>query len=522
MQSGREQPSACLWYRGSRFRGSRGVTGPRASGPVSDLAERLAAALAPVYDLREFLGRGGFGEVYAAWDHQLKREVAVKTLRQDLTSQADIVQRFRHEAEAAARLRHPCILPVYAVGEHDGLVWFTMPRVHGESLRDWLQREPQPALGEVRRILADVAGALQAAHEAGVVHRDGDTGLTGTGIAVGSPDYMSPEQAAGERVDHRADIYSLGVVGFEMVSGQLPFGEGTVATVLLRHATEAAPSLLDLRPACPSPLATAIARCLEKVPAARWGSMAELREALVHRGQVPPASERQTGAGPRRDHGTVLRLAGYVGAVVVAVVADLTWRSSWLLTPFALAGLALGVALETGRLASLGIAWRDALRGRHPSSRTRGSVPTPVATARFGAWAPVVGRVLADRVAVRGMVARLPAAERRRIHDLLPLLDQMVAESVSAAEQLADLEQWSGHGADREAVLTQRRAHSARLDDAARAVAALRRAVRGADADGIGRVREDVTRLTGSFLRRSPAAVGDQHGEAEEARDRAE
>jgi len=127
----------------------------------------------------------------------------------------------------------------------------------------------------------------------------------------------------------------------------------------------------------------------------------------------------------------------------------------------------------------------------------------------------VIGRVLADRVAVRGMVARLPAAERRRIQDLLPLLDQMVAEAVSAAEQLADLEQWSGHGADRATLLTLRRDHSARLDAAARAVSALRRAVRGADAEGIGQVRDDVARLTGSLLRRDAPATRDKHREPE-------
>jgi len=521
------------------------VSDARASGSVPDVDGRLAAVLAPAYELRELLGRGGFGEVYAAWDTQLKREVAVKTLRSDLAMQSDIVQRFRREAEAAARLRHPCILPVFGVGERDGLVWFTMPRVHGESLGDWLRRDPQPPLGEVRRILADVAGALQAAHEAGVVHRDvkpdnillegderrvlvtdfgiakaldaGDTALTGTGIAVGSPDYMSPEQAAGDPVDHRADVYSLGIVGFEMVSGQLPFGEGTVATVLLRHATEAAPSLLDLRPACPSPLAAAISRCLEKVPAARWGSMAELREALLDRQREPPVADPGVLAISGWDRNLILRGAVYVAAAAAAIAIDRVGNSPWLLSPLVLSAIALALALEVGRLATRGQGWREVFRRGPSAVRTRGAVPTPAAAMRFGAWAPVVTRVLADRVVVRGMVARLPAAERRRIQDLLPLLDRLVAEAVSAAEQLADLEQWSGHGADRETYVRLRREHSARLDDAARAVSALRRAVRGADAEGIGRVRDDVARLTGNALARDPATVGDEHREREEA-----
>jgi hypothetical protein len=524
------------------------MTGSTPQPPWSDLSSRLAAALAPGYEVRELLGRGGFGEVYAAWDTTLKREVAIKTLRPELAGQENVVQRFRREAEAAARLRHPCILPVFAVGERDGLVWFTMPRVHGESLRDWLRREPQPPIGEVRRILADVAGALHAAHEAGVVHRDvkpdnillegderrvlvtdfgiakavdaGDSGLTGTGIAIGSPDYMSPEQAAGEPLDHRADVYSLGVVGYEMVAGQLPFGEGTVATVLLRHAREAAPSLLDLRPACPSTLATAIARCLEKIPAARWGSMAELREALLAT-RRESAPEGVAAAPSSVDRGLVARGIIYVLAIGVAVTVDLVAPTPWLVSPAVLGGVAMAVALEVGRMRSFGTDWRRAAMGV-PAAHARTSSPTPAATARFAAWAPVVSRVLADRVVVRGMVARLPAAERRRIQDLLPLLDHLTAEAVSAAEQLADLEQWSGHGGDRDELARRRREQSARLDDTVRAVAQLRRAVRGADAEGIGRIRDDVGRLTGRPLRADAAAVHDQHREGEKARDRAE
>jgi serine/threonine-protein kinase len=519
------------------------MTGSAAQAPGPGLGGRLAAALAPSYELRELLGRGGFGEVYAAWDTHLKREVAIKTLRPELAFQEDVVRRFRREAEAAARLHHPCILPVFAVGEQDGLVWFTMPRVHGESLRDWLRREPQPPIGEVRRILADVAGALHVAHEAGVVHRDikpdnillegderrvlvtdfgiakaldaGDSAITATGMAIGSPDYMSPEQAAGEPLDHRADVYSLGVVGYEMIAGQLPFGEGTVATVLLRHAREAAPSLLDLRPACPASISTVIARCLEKIPTARWGSMAELREALLtaRRDSGPESSQA---ASPSVDRGLVARGAAYALSIAAGVTLDVTRTLPWLLSPMVAGAVALAVALEVGRLRTLGRDWRVAF-GRAPSTPPRPSSPTPAATARFSAWAPVVSRVLADRVVVRGMVARLPAAERRGIQDLLPLLDRLTAEAVAAAEQLADLDQWSGHGADREDLARRRREESARLDDAVRAVARLRRAVRGADAEGIGRIRDDVGRLTGGLLRPDAATAHDQHGEAKEA-----
>lgn len=525
------------------------MTDARGADPGSAFERRLAAALAPAYELRELLGRGGFGEVYAAWDATLKREVAIKTLRPELASQEDVVRRFRREAEAAARLRHPCILPVYAVGEADGLVWFSMPRVHGESLRDWLRREPEPPIGEVRRILADVAGALQVAHEAGVVHRDikpdnillegddrrvlvtdfgiakaldaGDTGLTATGMAIGSPDYMSPEQAAGEPLDHRADVYSLGVVGFEMVAGHLPFGSGTVATVLLRHATEAPPSLLDIRPACPTHLASIVSRCLAKEPPARWPSMAALREALEH---ARPEPAVQTGAVDTEggiDWALAARTAAYGVFGVGAVVVDLGGWISWNVTPLAAGGVLLALALEMGRLRVRGVRWRNAFSGSGPGHGARASVPTPAATVRFGAWASVVGRALADRIAVRGMVARLPAAERRGIQDLLPAVDRLAAEVVAAAERLASLDRDGGSGVDREERAARRRELSGQLDRAARAMEALRRAVRGADAEGVERLRADVGRLTGGALMHA-APHGDQRRDGQERRNHAE
>ena len=519
------------------------MTGTPLPSQPPDFAGRLAAALAPDYELRELLGRGGFGEVYAAWDARLKREVAIKTLRPDLASQEDIVRRFRREAEAAARLRHQSILPVFAVGERDGIVWFSMPRVHGESLRDWLHRDPQPAIGEVRRILVEVAAALHAAHEAGVVHRDikpdnillegddrrvlvtdfgiakaldaGDTGLTLPGLAMGSPDYMSPEQAAGEPLDHRADIYSLGVLGFEMVAGQLPFGTGTVAAVLLRHATEAPPSLLDVRPACPSHLAAVVSRCLAKEPAARWPTMAALREALVQSPATAAVGPTEAESGAGLNWAFAARGAGYLLLGTASLLVDLSGWLDWTTTPLVAGMLVLAVALELGTLRARGVGWRDALHRRGVRSTPHASLPTPAATARFGGWATVVGRVLADRVAVRGMVARLPASERKGIQDLLPILDGLVAEAVDAAEQLATLDREFATGKSREDRVVRRRELSARIDRSAGAVSNLRRAVRSADAEGVARLRDDVNRLTGGALVH-PAPRGHQRRDGQE------
>jgi len=210
--------------------------------------QRLAVALGDSCELGAMIGRGGFAEVYAARDTRLDREIAVKTLREDLGASAALVERFKREARAMAQLRHPNVIPIYSVGEGEGLAYFIMPLVRGETLRAHLDRRRRLPISEVRRILLEVADALEHAHKAGMVHRDikpdnimlegeehralvMDLGiakiaeqeaadLTGTGMIIGTPQYMSPEQASGERnVDPRTDLYSLGAVTFEMLTG---------------------------------------------------------------------------------------------------------------------------------------------------------------------------------------------------------------------------------------------------------------------------------------------------------------
>src|SRR5205809_746194 len=294
------------------------------------LTARLIQALGKSFTLEGEIGRGGMGVVYHARDERLKREVAVKVLPPELAFREEIRLRFLREAETAARLSHPHIVPIHSVGEGpDGLVYFVMAYVDGESVAAKLKRRGSLPAEESRRIMQETADALGAAHALGIIHRDvkpdnillegsrgrvvvtdfgiakalssttGPATLTATGVAIGTPHYMSPEQAAGDReIDGRSDIYSLGVVAYQMLTGELPFHAPTVPGILMKHITERAPLITDRRPDLPEDLAACVMRCLEKDPEDRWPTADALRRALESRGAtmykprgaVPPAA----------------------------------------------------------------------------------------------------------------------------------------------------------------------------------------------------------------------------------------
>src|SRR3990167_8719857 len=223
------------------------------------LAARLKEALGSDYTIEGEIGRGGMGVVFRARDERLHRRVAIKVLPPELAFQKEIRERFTREAQTSARLSHPHIVPIHDVGDGNGLVYFIMGLVEGESLGARLKRRGRLPPEEARRIMRETADALSAAHAVSVIHRDikpdnilleGTRGrvmvtdfgiakalssssgatLTGAGIAIGTPQFMSPEQAAGERtLDGRSDLYSLGVVTYQMLAGDLPFNEPTVA-----------------------------------------------------------------------------------------------------------------------------------------------------------------------------------------------------------------------------------------------------------------------------------------------------
>jgi serine/threonine-protein kinase len=293
------------------------------------LAARVAEALGTAYTLEGEIGRGGMGVVYRARDEQLKRRVAIKVLPPELAFQQDIRERFKREAQTAGQLLHPHIVPIYSVGEAKGIVFFVMGYVDGESVAGRVKRKGPLPPEEARRIMKESADALSAAHAVSVVHRDikpdnilleGTRGrvmvtdfgiakalsqgsgatLTGAGVAIGTPAFMSPEQAAGEKeIDGRSDLYSLGIVTYQMLAGELPFNAPTVAGILMKQITEPAPDIRRARPVVPEDLALAVARCLEKDPENRWPTADALRRALESRtvtGYRPTGTSWRAGA----------------------------------------------------------------------------------------------------------------------------------------------------------------------------------------------------------------------------------
>ncbi|HEY7614116.1 MAG TPA: protein kinase [Gemmatimonadales bacterium] len=281
--------------------------------PDQPLATRLAGALGDAYTIEGEVGRGGMGVVYRARDERLQRRVAIKVLPPELAFQTDIRERFTREAQTAAKLSHPHIVPIHTVGEGQGLVYFVMGYVDGESVASRIRRRGKLPVEEVRRIMAESADALGAAHALSIIHRDikpdnillegargrvmvtdfgiakalsGSSGatLTGAGVAIGTPAFMSPEQAAGEReIDGRSDLYSLGIVTYQMLTGELPFSAPTVAGILMKQITEPAPDVRSRRPDVPEDMALAVSRCLEKDPENRWPTADALRRALENR-----------------------------------------------------------------------------------------------------------------------------------------------------------------------------------------------------------------------------------------------
>lgn len=324
---------------------------------MTDIGPRLTHALAGRYAVERELGHGGMATVHLARDLRHGRAVAIKVLRPDLAAAVG-GERFLREINIAAQLQSPHILPLLDSGEADGLLFYVMPYVTGDSLRGRLVKDGALAPSEAMRLLRDIVDGLAHAHRHGVIHRDikpdnvmiaerhavimdfgvakamsaakGSSGLTSVGVSLGTPTYMAPEQAAADQdIDHRADLYSVGILAYEMLAGRPPFS-GTAQAVLVAQIADAPPPLTELAPHVPPAIAQIVMRCLEKDPARRWQSADELLTALES--LTTPTGAYTPPADPRRQRRTrALVGAGALLAVAAAVAVTTTQsrRDRW-------------------------------------------------------------------------------------------------------------------------------------------------------------------------------------------------
>ena len=273
---------------------------------TTDLAHRLGAALGDGYAVERALGEGGFAVVFLVRDVALKRKLAVKVLSPDMITSKSVLDRFRLEAETVAQLSHPNIVPLHFIGQQDDLLYLAMQCVDGGSIADRLKRETRLPVDYVVRVMREVAGALEHAHKRGVTHRDikpanvlvdaesgrslvtdfgiarspDAKGLTATGVMLGTPAYLSPEQVTGEPIDHRVDIYALGVMAYEMLAGRVPF-EGATPTAAMIKRLAGPPEPVNLvRSDVPAEIAAVITNCLAADAAERYQSASDIVRAL--------------------------------------------------------------------------------------------------------------------------------------------------------------------------------------------------------------------------------------------------
>jgi len=322
---------------------------------VTDQFDHLTAALSDRYALERELGAGGMATVYLARDLKHDRLVAIKVLLPDLAASLG-AERFLREIRVTAKLSHPHILPLYDSGDADGLLYYVMPFVEGESLASKLLREKQLSIKETVQITREIAEALAHAHSYGLVHRDikpdnimmsgghaivadfgiatavseaGGEKLTKTGMAIGTPAYMSPEQAMGEAVDARADVYSLGCMLYEMLIGQIPFTGATPQQIIARHSMDHIPTPSIMRDTIPEALEEIVFRAMAKLPADRFRTAFEMAEALGEVDTTTATRRAVTGPVARRPARRAWWRRPWVavsgGVVVVAAAAVGAW-----------------------------------------------------------------------------------------------------------------------------------------------------------------------------------------------------
>ena len=296
------------------------------SGQVESLMTRLQRIVEGKYKLERLVGKGGMGAVFLAQDLTLDREVAIKVLPPDISQDPHVIKRFQQEAKTAAKLDHTNIIPIYRVESEGGLNYFVMKFIAGVSLEDVLEQKKAPLAADyIQRVVWEAACALGHAHQRGIVHRDvkpanimfdhdgkvmltdfgiskalqAASGFTGTGMIIGTPHYMAPEQAKGQAVDGRADQYSLGVVAYRMITGQLPFSGDSVHTILYKHIFEEVQAPKTLRADIPEGISAAVKRAMAKEPDQRFPTMEDLATAVWPEQPVSAAKGGRPATPPR-------------------------------------------------------------------------------------------------------------------------------------------------------------------------------------------------------------------------------
>ena len=327
------------------------MTSPEALD-VEDLARRLQEALGDTYKVDRPLGAGGFAVVFLVRDLSLKRSLAIKVLSPDLITSKTVLERFKREAETVAQLSHPNIVPLHFIGQKDDLLYLAMACIDGGSVADRLEKEGPLPIADASRIIAEVASALAHAHKRGVIHRDikpqnvlidsdsgralvtdfgiartSDSSLTATGMFVGTPTYLAPEQVTGEPSDHRADIYALGVMAYEILGGKPPFDAPTPTAILMKRLAGPPEPLTTVRKDTPEELERIVDACLASDPEQRFQSASDIVAALGgDPGRTPTLPGARTVKRPASGKGWQPSMPTYLlmgGALLLALVTSI-------------------------------------------------------------------------------------------------------------------------------------------------------------------------------------------------------